>query len=227
MSVTATSREQTRIRQLSKHFVLDDEKLKRVSITGKIHECIAGDIIEEIISEAQEQDGAHYNLTSTWHYILRIPYWWPTRRRDILEYCQECPVCKVADKGNKTGNLTPHESDDDDDPLPVKLWEAQENMTREAISDWTTPYIQYLTHATHRTPWMTCLPTEKRRLIAYRSQFLILIEGELHHIFHNNVIKKCMLGRYVRSYIKTLHIQENWHFSMDATKQLVLQGFYW
>ena len=54
--------------------MLDDEKLKQVSITDKIHECITGDRIEEIINEAHEQDGVHYNLNSTWHYILRNPY---------------------------------------------------------------------------------------------------------------------------------------------------------
>ena len=36
-----------------------------------------------------------------------------------------------------------------------------------------------------------------------------------------------MPGRYVRSYIKTLHIKENRHYSINATKQLVLQGPYW
>ena len=65
LSVLATPKDQTQIRQLNKHFMLDDEKLKRVSITGKIHEYLAGDIIEEIIIEAHEQDGVHYNLNST------------------------------------------------------------------------------------------------------------------------------------------------------------------
>ena len=34
-------------------------------------------------------------------------------------------------------------------------------------------------------------------------------------------------GRYVRNYIKTLHTKEDRHFSIDATKQLVLLGPYW
>ena len=166
-------------------------------------------------------------MTSTWQYILRTPYWWPTRRRDVLEYCQDCPVCKIADPGDETGNLTPHEFNDDDDLILVKTLEAKENMIEGEESDWTTPYFRYLTYATYRTPWVTCLPKAERELIAYRSQFFILKEGELHRIFHNNIIKKCMPGRYVRSYIKTLHIQENRHFSINATKQLVLQGPYW
>jgi hypothetical protein len=37
----------------------------QVNISGKIHECIAGHIIEEIISEAHEQEGVHSNLSST------------------------------------------------------------------------------------------------------------------------------------------------------------------
>jgi hypothetical protein len=66
LSTLATSQEQTRIRQLSEPFFLEDGKLQRVNISGKIHECIAGDIIEEIISAAHEQDGVHYNLSTTW-----------------------------------------------------------------------------------------------------------------------------------------------------------------
>ena len=74
---------------------------------------------------------------------------------------------------------------------------------------------------------MNSLPLDERRLFAYRSRFFILKEGELHRIFHNNIIKKCISGRYVRSNIKTLHIKENRHFSINATRQLVLQGPYW
>lgn len=36
-----------------------------------------------------------------------------------------------------------------------------------------------------------------------------------------------MPGKYMRSYIKTLHIQENRHYSINATKQLILHGPYW
>ena len=52
VSILAIPQEHNKIRLLSKPFGLDNEKLKRVRITGKIHECIVGDIIEEIISEA-------------------------------------------------------------------------------------------------------------------------------------------------------------------------------
>lgn len=36
-----------------------------------------------------------------------------------------------------------------------------------------------------------------------------------------------MPGKYVRSYTKAHHIQENRHFSINATKQLTLQEPYW
>lgn len=94
-----TPREQDIIRQLS-------DKLKRVNITGKIHECIASDIIEESLSEAYEHEGTHFNVISTWHYVLCTPYWWPTRWSDVLEYCQECLVCKIANKKRKENSDT-------------------------------------------------------------------------------------------------------------------------
>jgi hypothetical protein len=65
LSILAILEEQIKTRQLSELFFLDDGKLMRVSISGNIHECIAGDIIEEIISEAHEQEGVHFNLSST------------------------------------------------------------------------------------------------------------------------------------------------------------------
>jgi hypothetical protein len=43
LSPLATPQEQTRIRQLSEPFFLEDGKLQRVNISGKIHECIADD----------------------------------------------------------------------------------------------------------------------------------------------------------------------------------------
>ena len=125
------------------------------------------------------------------------------------------------------GNVTPHDSEDNDDPLRVQRLEAQEDMTGKAESDWTTLYVQYLTCQTHGTPWVSSLPKEERKLIGYRSRFFILKEGKLHRIFHNNIIKICIPGRYMRSYIKTLHVHKNRHYLINATKQLVLQGLYW
>ena len=76
--------------------MLDDGKLKRISISIKIHECVAGEIIEGIISEAHEHEGIHVNLTTTWQYVLHTPYWWHTRRKNVLAYCQECPMYKIV-----------------------------------------------------------------------------------------------------------------------------------
>lgn len=65
---------QNKIRQLNEPFVLDKDKLKCVSITKNIREFEASDNIEEILSEAVEHEGTHFNLTSIWHYILWMPY---------------------------------------------------------------------------------------------------------------------------------------------------------
>ena len=89
LSALATPQEHDKIKQLSEPFVLNDETFKRVSITGKVQECIASDIIEEIIGEAHEHEGTHVNYTTTWQNILRTPYWWPTRndwRKLLVEY---------------------------------------------------------------------------------------------------------------------------------------------
>jgi hypothetical protein len=66
LSALATPQEQDKIKQLSGPFVLDDETLKRVNITGKVQECIVGDIIEEMIGEAHKHERTHVNYTTTW-----------------------------------------------------------------------------------------------------------------------------------------------------------------
>ena len=82
---------------------------------------------------------------------------------------------------------------------------------------WTKSYVQYLTQGTQ---WKGDLPKAKK-LMACCSQFIILTEGKLHCIFHNNIIKQCIPGKYVRSYIKTLYILVNQHYSINATQKLI------
>ena len=135
LSALATPQEQNKIRQLSEPFVLDNKNFKRVSISGKIHECVAGDIIKEIISEAHKHEGTHFNLTTTWHYVLCTPYWWPTRRKDVLAYCQECPVCKIANKREMHDTFIPPDTKDHDELLPIEPLEVGENLMGETEPD--------------------------------------------------------------------------------------------
>lgn len=115
--------------------------------------------------------------------------------------------------------FSPPETEDREDLLPIELLKAG-----GPDPDWRTPYVQYLTHG---TKWESDLIEPELKLIAYRSQSFILKEEELHCIFHNNVFERFMPGKYVRSYIKTFHIRENRHYSVNATLQLNLQEPYW
>ena len=78
---------------------------------------------------------------------------------------------------------TPPDSKDDNDSLPFEPLKAEENLTGGIELDWTTPYVQYLTH---EIKWESDLPEEEKKLITYCTQFFTLKEGELHRIFHNN-----------------------------------------
>jgi hypothetical protein len=72
---------------------MDEKKLIRISPSGETKTCIAGQIIEEIIAEAYEQEDHHQTFENTWFTILCGPYWWPTRKKDVTSYCEDCPVC--------------------------------------------------------------------------------------------------------------------------------------
>lgn len=77
-----TKEEQSNIRRLNEPYVLNEGRLKRVSMSVQVKTCISGDIIEEVICEAYEQR-IHHPLQPTWHLVLATPYWWPTQRTDV------------------------------------------------------------------------------------------------------------------------------------------------
>lgn len=68
-------------------------------------------------------------------------------------------------------------------------FESTKILIKEMKPYWTSPYVQYLTQGTQ---WESDLREAEEKLIAYCRQFFILREGELHHIFHNNIIKRCI-----------------------------------
>src|ERR1700738_1920331 len=93
LTIGTTEEEQTRIRRASEPYIMDGDKLIRISPSGESKICIAGQVIEEIIAEAHEQEGHHQTFENTWFTILSGPYWWSIRNRDVASYCKECPFC--------------------------------------------------------------------------------------------------------------------------------------
>jgi hypothetical protein len=115
--------------------------------------CISGDIIHEVINEAHEREGVHHPFQQTWRLVLTTPYWWPTRRRDVWEYCQECPVCLDRNEGR----ITEEEPEEEQGPTQdvggkIKLeGERKYFHTQEPKQHkvWRVPYVQYLTKGTY------------------------------------------------------------------------------
>jgi hypothetical protein len=137
ITIGTTEEEQTRIRRASEPYILEGEKLIRISPSGKSKICIEGQIIEEIISEAHEQEGQHQTLEDTWFTILSGPYWWPTRKKDVASYCGDCPVCLQQNEGRV------HEQEID--TLILDSNTNEESTTEEnQTTDWRTPYFEYL-----------------------------------------------------------------------------------
>ena len=116
--------------------------------------CISGDIIEEVISEAHERERVHHLLQQTWRLVLTTPYWWPTRRRDVWEYCQECSVCLDRNEG-RIKEEEPKEEQGPPQGLRRKIklnGERKYFQTQEPKQqkDWRIPYVQYLTKGRFR-----------------------------------------------------------------------------
>jgi hypothetical protein len=137
LAIGTTEEEQTRIRRASEPYFMNEEKLIRISPSGETKTCIAGQIIEEIIAEAHEQEDHHQTFENTWFTILSGPYWWPTRKRDVVSYCGDCPVCSQQNEKRV------HEQEND--TLILDLVTEDESTTEENhATDWRTPYFEYL-----------------------------------------------------------------------------------
>jgi hypothetical protein len=92
-TIGTTEDEQTCIRRPSKPYIMDGDELIQISPNGESKTCIGGQIIEEIIAEAYEQEGHHQTFENTWFIILTGPYWWPTRKMGVASYCEKCSIC--------------------------------------------------------------------------------------------------------------------------------------
>ena len=190
--------------------------------------CISGDIIEEIISEAHEREGVHHPLQQTWHLVLTTPYWWPTRRRDVWEYCQECPICLDRNEG-RIKEEEPEEEQGPTQELGRKIkfkGERKYFQTQEPKQhkDWKALYVQYLTNGT-RTEIGTS--NKELRKMAYWSRTFFMEEGRLRKVMPNGEVKICINEEEVRTLVKRLHDYQGRHLSTDLTWQLVLIGPYW
>lgn len=78
LSPDTTEEEQSKIWRLSEPYILGDGRLIRISSSKQVEICIFGNIIEDVISEAHEQERVHPHLQQTWHLMLAIYYSWPT-----------------------------------------------------------------------------------------------------------------------------------------------------
>ena len=78
---------------------MNGEKLIRIGPIGESKTCIAGQIIEEINAEVHEQRGDHQIFENTWFTMLTGPYWWPIRKMDVMNYCEEYLVCSQRNEG--------------------------------------------------------------------------------------------------------------------------------
>ena len=99
LTIGTTEDEQIHMRRSSESYIMDKDTLIRVSPSEELKTCIAGQFIEEIITEAHEQEGHHQTFENTWFTILNGPYWWPSRKMDVSSYCKEYPVCSRQNEG--------------------------------------------------------------------------------------------------------------------------------
>ena len=137
LTIGTTEDGQTQIRRSSEPYIMDRDKLIQINPSEESKTCIAAQIIDEIIAEAHEQEDHHQTFENTWFTILGGPYWWPTRKKAVTNYCGECPVCLQKNEGRI------HEQEND--TLILDSISEDESTTEENhATNRRTSYIEYL-----------------------------------------------------------------------------------
>ena len=190
---------------------MDKDKLIRVSPSGKLKTCIAGQVIEKIITEAYEQESHHQTFENTWFTILNGSYWWPTKKMDVSSYCKECPVYSRQNEGRI------HEQEND--TLILDSASEDESTTEENhATDWRTPYFEYMRN------WQVCgetITNEKQLQWANKCKRFILDEGTLIRLLPNGDTRICITRSRWGKLIAATHNGKGEHLTLPMTQQLI------
>jgi hypothetical protein len=217
LTKATTQEEQIRIRRVSEPYFMDKEKLIRISLSGETKTCIAGQIIKEIIAEVHEQEGHHQTFENTWFTILRGPYWWPTRKRDVASYCGDCLVCLQQNEGRV------HEQENDTLILD-SVTENESTKEENHATDWRTPYFEYLRN---RQVHGKNITNEKQLQWANKCKRFVLNGGTLLRLLPNEDTRICVTGSRGAKLIAATHNEKGKHLTLPMTKQLIFFSPYW
>lgn len=95
--ITLTStREQSRIEARARHFFLDADILFKFSFSHNALRCLGETEAEYVMSEVHQGCcGDHSGGRSLARRLLLTGYYWPTMRRDAVQYVQRCKSCQL------------------------------------------------------------------------------------------------------------------------------------
>ncbi|KAK1406298.1 hypothetical protein QVD17_41591 [Tagetes erecta] len=76
-------------------FIISNNILYRKSLAGPYLRCIEEPEVQEVLKDFHEGDcGNHTGGRSLFSRILRTRYFWPTMKRDSMDYTRKCDVCQ-------------------------------------------------------------------------------------------------------------------------------------
>lgn len=91
-----SSREQNRIEARARHFFLDTEVLFKFSFSHSALRCLGETEAEYVMTEVHQGCcGDHLGGRSLARRLLLTGYYWPTMRRDAIQYVQKCKSCQL------------------------------------------------------------------------------------------------------------------------------------
>ena len=110
-------------------------------------------------------------------------------------------------------------------PSDLEVMELDEDLAIEPdpLSDWRTPYLDYLLRET--------LPTDKMeaRWLAHRAKSFVIIEGELYRRSHIGILQRCIPIEQGKQLLSDIHGGVCGHHATPRTLvgNVFRQGFYW
>ena len=190
---------------------MDREKLIQICPSEESKTCIAGQIIEGIITEAHEQERHHQTFENTWFIILSGPYWWPTRKNEVTSYYEEYLVCSQRNEGRI------HEQENNILVLD-SVSEEESIIEKNHTTYWKTPYFEYLRNG---QVLGENIMNEKQLQCANKCKRFVLNGRTLIRLLPNGDTRICVTRSRGGKLIAATHNGKGKHLTLPMTKQLI------
>lgn len=83
------------LKMKASRFTVIDNVLFKKSVTGLLQRCLENEEAERLLRDVHEEDcGNHSGGRNLSCKVLRMGYYWPTIKKDAVDYVKKCDACQ-------------------------------------------------------------------------------------------------------------------------------------